>query len=253
MPRTRRFKSRLALIFAMALLLATILGCIGTSPSAEEVEATAYTKLTAEAGVEITAYAKLTATAESWTPTPSNTPTPTNTPTNTPTPTPRPTNTATPTPTATPRPPTPVPVPMNQQVMRYLNDSHPYRSTEEGARATLIQIWNNTRKLSEAVNAVDAYVKTVEPILPKLEKVKAPSAAKDYHDHYVGTIYKLFEAIKAINWGIVQNSNQIVTSAINDANKYIYELYEVDKELEALTDKYGLYFNGNTGKWEKKP
>jgi len=248
MTRARRLRSRFTLALTAALFLATVLGCISNPPSAAEVEATAY--------------AKLTSTAESWTPTPSNTPIPP-TPTDTPTPTmtatptktatPRPTNTPTITPTFTPRPPTAKPVPPDQQVMKYLNDTHPYRSTEETARATLIQIWNNTRLLSEAVNAVDAYVKTVEPILPPLEKVKAPAEAQEYREHYVGTIYLLFEAIKAINWGIVQNNSQIIESAIDDANKYIYELDKVDEELTALADKYGLYFNGSTGKWEKRP
>jgi len=27
---------------------------------------------------------------------------------------------------------------------------------------------------------------------------------------------------------------------------------KVDNELNALAGKYGLYFNGNTGKWEKR-
>ncbi|MBU0491655.1 MAG: hypothetical protein KKA73_08455 [Chloroflexi bacterium] len=231
------------------VLLATVLGCISRPPSAAEVESTAY--------------AKLTSTAESWTPTPSNTPTPTETPTPTATATPtqtatpRPTNTPTAAPTFTPTntpKPTAKPVPPDQQVMKYLNDTHPYRSQEEAARETLIKTWNNARWLHEQVNGVDAYVKAVEPILPQLEAVKTPAEAKAYRDHYVNTLHALFEAIKAINWGIVQKNNNIVTSAIRDTNTNLNELEDkVDPELTALADKYNLYFNGNTGKWEKKP
>jgi hypothetical protein len=246
MSRSRHLKTRLTLVLATVLILVSVLGCISSPLSEKEVENTAY--------------AKLTRTAESWTPTPSNTPTPTETPTPTATPTltptstPRPTNTPTVTPTPTRVPPTATPVPAYIRVMKFLNDSQPYRSTEEAAREKLIKTWNNARYLSEQVNGVDAYVKAVEPILPPLEAVKTPSEAKAYRDHYVNTLHFLFEAIKAINWGIVQRDDRIVISAINDTNKGIYELEDkVNPELTALADKYGLYFNGNTGKWEKKP
>ncbi len=241
--------NRMAPILAVVLLAAILLGCIGGGrPS--------------EAEMEGTAYAKLTSTAESWTPTPSNTPIPP-TPTDTPTPTatatptktatPRPTDTPTITPSPTRKPPTATPIPADQQVMKYLNDTQPYRATEEAAREKLIQTWNNARWLHEQVNAVDAYVKTVEPVLPLLKKVKVPAEAKAYHDHYISTLDALFEAIKAINWGIVQNNDGIVISAIRDTNKNLWELKDkVDPELKALADKYGLYFNGSTGKWEKR-
>ena len=258
MIQPRSLGTRLTLTLAIALILASLLGCIGSQVSEKDVENTAYARLTGtaqtEKDAESTVYARLTSTAESWTPTPSLTPTSTPTPTPTNTPTPRPTATPTITPSPTRRPPTATSIPPDQQVMRFLNDTQPYRATEEAARETLIKTWNNARWLHEQVNAVDAYVKTVEPILPKLEAVKVPAEAKAYRDHYVNTLHALFEAIKAINWGIVQNNDNIVISAIRDTNKNLWELEDkVDPELNALADKYGLYFNGSTGKWEKKP